>query len=148
MKHTVTILALTISVTVFHPTVIHAQRWFSYEPETVEIDGRLVIQSKTDQKVKVPVLVLKDPVSILPGQQEGYYPPVYRTTEIQLAFIDSGTSYKNLIGQYVVVTGSLFHAHTSHHYTDVVLNVRSIERRLAAYAQRQYDVCSIMTSEC
>jgi hypothetical protein len=44
------------------------------------------------------------------------------------------------------VTGSLFHAHTGHHYTDVVLKVRSIARRSATYTQRRFDVCSIVTS--
>ena len=159
MNRALTILVLTILVTVAHPTATQAQRWLSYEPETVELDGRLVIQSrygppnygeqpKTDQKVRVPVLVLKNPVSVLPSQEGGYNSqPVYRTTRIQLAFIGNGTAYKNLIGKNVVVTGSLFHAHTGHHYTDAVLNVRSIERRSAAYARRRFDVCSIVTSE-
>ena len=158
MKHTLTILVVTLLLAVIHPTTTHAQRWLSYEPQTVELDGRLVIQSrygppnygedpKTDEKVRVPILVLKNGVSVLPGQEVGYYPAVYRTTRIQLAFIDSGITYRNLIGQNVVVTGSLFHAHTGHHYTDVVLKVNSIERRTTAYAQRRFDVCSIVTSE-
>ena len=159
MKHALTILVLTILPAVAHPTATQAQRWLSYEPETVELDGRLVIQSrfgppnygeqpKTDQKVKIAVLVLKDPVNVLASQENSYNSqPVYRTTQIQLAFIDDRTAYKNLIGRNVVVTGSLFHAHTGHHYTDVVLKVRSIERRSAAYARRRFDVCSIVTSE-
>lgn len=154
MKHALTLVIVLMAVA--HPTAAQATRWMPYEPETVELDGRLVIQSKfgppnygeqpkTDEKVRVPVLVLKNPVSMLPSQEEGYNsPPVYRITQIQLAF--SGTAYKNLIGQNVVVTGSLFHAHTGHHYTDVVLNVRSIERRSAAYERRRFDVCSIVTS--
>lgn len=140
-------LLLTALVAVTHPSATQAQRRLSYEPQTVELAGRLVIQSKygppnygeqpkTDQKVKVPVLVLKIPVSVLPSQEDGYNSqPVYRTTQIQLAFIDSRTAYKNLIGKNVVVTGSLFHAHTGHHYTAVVLNVRSIKRRSARYAR-------------
>jgi hypothetical protein len=149
---------LMVLVAVAYPTATQAQRWLSYEPQTVELDGRLVVQSKygppnygepkTDQKVKVPVLVLKNEVSVLPNQEAGYNSqPVYRITQIQLAFVDSATVYNNLIGKNVVVTGSLFHAHTGHHYTDVVLKVRSIERRSAAYARRRFYVCSILTSE-
>jgi Domain of unknown function (DUF4431) len=149
MKHVLTILVLTVLTAVAHPTATQAQRWLSYEPETVELNGRLVIQSrygppnygedpKTDQKVKIAVLVLKNPVRVRPSQGDGYNSqPVYRTTQIQLAFIDSGTVYKNLIGKNVVVTGSLFHAHTGHHYTDVVLKVRSIERRSAPNTRRE-----------
>lgn len=159
MKHALTILVLTVLVVVAHPSATQAQRWLSYEPETVELDGRLVLQSrygppnygeqpKTDQKVKIPVLVLKYRVSVLPSQEDGYNSkPVYNTTQIQLAFVDSGTAYHNLIGKNVVVTGSLFHAHTGHHYTDVILKVRSIERQSAAFARRRFDVCSIVTSE-
>jgi hypothetical protein len=159
MKYALTILVLTVLVVVAHSPVTQAQRWLSYEPETVELDGRLVIQSKygppnygeqpkTDQKVKIPVLVLKYRVSVLPSQEDGdNSKPVYNTTQIQLAFVDSGITYHNLIGKNVVVTGSLFHAHTGHHYTDVVLKVRSIERQSAESARRRFDVCSIMTSE-
>jgi hypothetical protein len=111
MKHALTILVLTIFVAVATPTPTQAQRWLSYEPQTVELDGRLVPQSKygppnygeqpkTDRKVKVPVLVLKKPVSVLPNQEDGYNSqPVYRTTQIQLAFIDSETAHNNLIGK-------------------------------------------------
>lgn len=141
MKHALTILVLTFLVAFAYPAATQAQRWLSYEPQTVGLDGRLVIQFKygppnygeqpqTDQKVKVPVLVLKNPVSVLSSQEDGYNSqPVYRTTQIQLAFIDSGTAYNNLIGKNVAVTRSLFHAHTGHHYTHVVLKVRSIERQ-------------------
>jgi Domain of unknown function (DUF4431) len=137
MKHTLLLLALLMALA----PATQAQRWLSYEPETVELAGKLVIQSKygppnygeqpkTDQKVKVPVLVLKNPVSILPSQENFYNSqPVYRTTRIQLVFLESGTAYKNLIGKNIVVTGSLFHAHTGHHYTDALLKVRSIKRR-------------------
>lgn len=158
MKHALTILILTVLAAVAHPTA-QAQCWLSYEPETVELDGRLVLQAKygppnygeqpkTDQKVRIPVLVLENPVNVLPSQEIVYNSePVYRTRQIQLAFIENDIPYKNLIGKNVVVTGSLFHAHTGHHYTDVVLNVRSIERRSVEYERRRFNVCSIMTSE-
>ncbi len=159
MKHSLTILLLTVLATVAHPTATQAQRLLSYEPQTVELDGRLIIKSKfgppnygeqpkTDQKVKVPVLVLKNAVNVLASQEDGYNSqPVYNTTQIQLAFTDTATTYRNLIGKNVVVTGSLFHAHTGHHYTEAVLKVHSIERRSAAYARRRFHVCSIFTSE-
>jgi hypothetical protein len=33
---------------------------------------------------------------------------------------------KELIGKKVIVKGTLFHAHTGHHHTDVLMNVESI----------------------
>jgi len=139
MKNAPTLLLLILLTAVAHPTAVQAQRWLHYEPETVELDGRLVIQSKfgppnygenrkTDEKVRIPVLVLRTPISVLPNDGDDYNSqPVYDAKQIQLAFIAKEISYKDLIGKDVVVTGTLFHAHTGHHYTDVVLSVRSIE---------------------
>jgi hypothetical protein len=63
-----------------------------------------------------------------------------------LAFAGNGQSHHALIGKQVVVKGTLFHAHTGHHYTDVVMNVESIERKPAGYDQREFAVCVIMTA--
>ena len=158
MKHTLTTLVLTLLVAFACAGPTHAQRFLSYEPEVVELDGQLVVQSKygppnfgeqpkTDQKVSVPVLLLRDRVSVLGDDGDGHNSKtVHGVRQVQLAF-DSNTSHKTLIGKQVVVTGSLFHAHTGHHYTDVVLIVQSIERKPANYDHRQFDVCRINTSE-
>lgn len=159
MKHTSMTLFTTLLIAFAGASSSQAQRFLSYEPEIVELDGRLVVQSKygppnygeepkTDQKAKVPVLLLRDRVAVLGDRGEGYNSQtVYGVRQIQLAFAYGETSHKALIGRQVVVTGTLFHAHTGHHYTDVVLKVRSIERKPAGYDQRQFVVCRINTSE-
>jgi hypothetical protein len=136
-----------------------AQLFLWYEPETVELDGRLVIQSKfgppnfgeqpqTDQKVGVPVLLLRQRVVVLGDRAGGPNEKTeYGVRQIQLAFTGAEKDHKQLIGKQVVVTGTLFHAHTGHHYTNVVMNVGSIERKPLGYDQRQFDVCRINTSE-
>jgi hypothetical protein len=63
-----------------------------------------------------------------------------------LAFSGSETSHRAFIGKQVVVKGTLFHAHTGHHYTDVVMKVESIERKPVGYDQREFAVCGIMTA--
>ena len=155
MKHTLTLLLLTVVATVAFPKSVPAQRWLHYEPETAELDGQLVIQSKsgppnsgenpkTEQKVKVPVLMLPYNVGMFPTADGDNTNPVYSIRQIQLAFVDNTMSYKNLIGKNVVVTGTLFKAHTGHHYTEVVLTVGSIQLRPAV--QQPFDVCSVITS--
>lgn len=158
MKHTPTILFLIFLSAIAHSGVARAQRWLSYEPEIVELDGRLVIQPKygppnygedpkTDQKVRVPVLVLSERVNMIADRGDGFNAqPAYGIKQIQLAFIEGGIVYKNLVGQQVVVKGTLFHAHTGHHYTDVVMKVSSIERKPAGYGRQPVGVCSILTS--
>lgn len=141
MKHTLTILLFIVLTAVTYPTAAQTQRSLHYEPEVVELEGRLVMQSKfgapnygenpkTDKKVRVPVLVLRTPISVVANEGDDYNSkPVSNAKQIQLAFPTSGITYKDLIGKDVVVSGTLFHAHTGHHYTDAVLTVRSIKRR-------------------
>jgi hypothetical protein len=155
MKHTLTLLLLTVLAAVAYPKAVNAQRWLHYEPETVELEGRLVIESKfgppnygeqpkTDQKVKIPVLMLPYRASMFPTAHGDNTNPVYSIRQIQLAFGDKTASYKNLIGKDVVVTGTLFKAHTGHHYTEVVLTIGSI--RVKPAIQQPFDVCRVMTS--
>jgi hypothetical protein len=158
MKHTLTILIATLLVAIARPAAAQT-RWLSYEPELMELDGRLVIESKygppnfgeqpkTDEKVRVPVLVLSDRANMLPDSgDDPNARSVYDVRQIQLAFPSSDTAHKALIGKQVVVTGTLFHGHTGHHYTDVVMNVQSIEGKPVGYDQRPFDVCRINMSE-
>ena len=151
-------LIILVLVTFACAISTQAQRFLSYEPEVVELDGQLVIQSKygppnfgeqpkTDQKVRVPVLLLRERVSVFGRGADGHNSQnVYNARQIQLAFAVSETSHKALIGKQVVVTGTLFHAHTGHHYTDVVMTVRSIERKPVGYDQQKFAVCGIYTS--
>ena len=104
--------------------------------------------------MSVPVLLLSQGVVVQGDKEDSKNSKTvynaqtaHNVSQIQLAFPASETSHKALIGKPVVVTGTLFHAHTGHHYTDVVLNVQSIESKPAGYDQRQFDVCRINTSE-
>ena len=158
MKHTLTIAIAALLVAIAHPAAAQ-QRWLSYEPEVMELDGRLVIESKfgppnfgeqpkTDEKVRVPVLVLNDRANMLPDSgDDPNAKSVYDIRQIQLVFSSSDTAHKALIGKQVVVTGTLFYAHTGHHYTDVVMNVQSIEGKPVGYDQREFDVCHINMSQ-
>ena len=158
MKHTLTTLILALLVAFAGAGPAHAQRFLSYEPEVVELDGQLVVQSKygppnfgeqpkTDQKVRVPVLLLSQRVVVTGDQEDGKNSQTaYNVRQVQLAFDRSETSHKTLIGKPVVVTGLLFQAHTGHHYTEVVMNVQSIERKPPGYDQREFVVCDILTS--
>ena len=158
MKHTLTIVIATLLLAVAPPAAAQ-QRWLSYEPEVMELDGRLVIESKfgppnfgeqpkTDEKVRVPVLVLSNRANMLADSgDDPNAKSVYDVRQIQLAFPSSDTAHNALIGKQVVVTGTLFHAHTGHHYTEVVMNVQSIEGKPVGYDQQQFDVCHINMSE-
>lgn len=158
MRHTSTTLILTFLVAFASASPSQAQRFLSYEPEVVELDGQLIVQSKygppnygeqpkTDQKVLVPVLLLSQRVVVTDNHEDGKHSEtINNLSQIQLAFDANETAHKKLIGKQVLVTGLLFQAHTGHHYTKVVMNVKSIERKPPGYDQRPFAVCNILTS--
>jgi hypothetical protein len=129
------LVALVLFVVNGFKTSAQEKRWLSYEPEVVEIEGRLMVQRKygppnfgenprTDSKVRVPLLVLSEVVNIRGDPRDAVNSEVRAVRRIQLVFFD--TSYKKFIGKRVLVKGTLFHANTGGHYTDVVMSVRSI----------------------
>jgi hypothetical protein len=122
-------------------TAQQKSRWLPYEPATVELEGRLTVQSKygppnfgenpkTDAKVKVPVLVLLTLINVrgTPGDAHNAI-SVRGVRRIQLIFSNPKTPYKESTGKIVVVKGTLFHAFSGHHYTKVVMDVSSIEAK-------------------
>src|SRR5215510_4345751 len=131
MKH-LTLTAASFMVILIGGLATTAQRnsrWLSYEPATVLLEGRLTVQReygppnygenpKTDEKVKVPVLVLSVPINVrgTPGDVQNAT-SVRGVHRIQLVFTNGETSYKEFVGKLVLVNGTLFHAETGHHYT-------------------------------
>ena len=120
-------------------TVAQDKHWLSYEPAVVSLEGKLIVEwkygppnygenPKTDAKVKVPVLVLSEPVSVR-GNPD-YFPfniEVRGVRRIQLLLFNIKTPDEQLIGRRVHVNGTLFHAHTGHHYTKVVMDIGSLK---------------------
>src|SRR5437899_3228794 len=90
------------------------RRWLSYEPEVVEIEGRLIVQwkygppnfgenPKTDSKVRVPFLILSKPVSVHADPRDAVNAEVKDVTRIQLILFDA--PHKQFIGKKVLVKG-------------------------------------------
>ena len=117
---------------------VQEKGWVSYQPTVVEIKGKLIVRRyygppnygenpKTDAKETMPILVLSKPINV-----QGNTDPkasfdrqsVKNVRRIQLEFTKP---YKEFIGKTVLVKGTLFHAFTGHHHTDVLMDVRSIE---------------------
>jgi hypothetical protein len=116
------------------------KQWLSYEPTIVELEGKLTIEwksgppnfgenPKTDSKVRVPILILTKAANVH-GNPEAFpfNVEVKGIRRIQLAVFNLKGPYKQFIGKKVVVKGTLFHAHTGGHYTDVVMDVGSINQ--------------------
>lgn len=117
------------------------KRMLSYEPAIVKLKGKLTVElkygppnygerPKTDVKVRVPVLILDEPVSVRAKPGDGFNAnAVQRVRRIQLIFSPE-QPYKEFIGKKVFVEGTLFHAFSGHHYTKVVMDVHSIDHTI------------------
>jgi hypothetical protein len=138
-KMTIIVLLILTPARCFE-TSAQKKQWLSYEPAIVELEGKLTIEwkygppnfgenPKTDTKVRVPVLVLAKPVNVH-GDQENFPfdVEVKGIRRIQLLVFNLKVPYKQFTGRRVVVAGSLLHAFTGGHYTDVLMNVHSINQ--------------------
>lgn len=114
--------------------------WLEYEPSISELRGTVVTREHygppnfgetpdIDKKESVPILVLKEPVSVRGNPRSVTDQETERNiTEIHLVF---GSRYSSaaLSGREVAVIGTLFHAVTGHHATKVLMNVHEIRPR-------------------
>jgi hypothetical protein len=120
-------------------TAAQDKLWLSYEPAVVALEGRLTVVWKcgppnygenpnTDAKVRVLILVLSRPANVRGNRQDALNTEsVEGIKRIQLNPFNLNTPYKQFIGTKVLVNGTLFHAHTGHHYTKVVMDIHSLK---------------------
>lgn len=110
--------------------------WLEYEPTVVELKGRLSVETffgppnfgenpESDTKENSWILLLDNPINIRAKTETDAIlgPSIKDVQRLQLVL---PTPHKELIGKEVIVKGTLFHAHTGHHHTDVLIDVQSI----------------------
>jgi len=114
------------------------EQCITYEPNTINLYGRITRKvfagphnyenvAKGDEAEQVWVLRLNRPVCVAASAQ---WEAEANVSEIQLVFGEGSSQYnryESLLGEKVVAKGRLFHAHTGHHHTKVLLTVRSIK---------------------
>jgi hypothetical protein len=110
--------------------------WLRFEPAVVELAGVIGVayeydqpswgdDARSDEKLGTPILRLSKPINILgdptsvtnKGDAEN-------VEEVQLQM----RRYRGLVGKRVVVTGTLSRSHAAWHFTEVVVNVKSVRR--------------------
>lgn len=105
---------------------------YQYEPIISRLDGTLVnrkINIDIDNNIQIYVLQLNFPINII--QTGKLHEGEYNTTEhnieeIQLAGVYHDKINQDILYQNIEITGKLFHAHTAHHYTTILIDVDSI----------------------
>ena len=104
-----------------------------YEPAVVQLAGTMIAaegRTDGDEKITFPALALKAAVQIEAAPDDDLNVFEDNVSVVQLVLIDPAQmqQYRSLLGRPVVVTGTLFHAHTGHHHTKVLINVQKIAR--------------------
>lgn len=120
-----------------------AQSCLSYESSDVKLSGKIKIMTfpgppnyesvkKGDQPEVAWVLRLSKPACVKAGQDNEFDVAESNVTDIQLVLEPREFTKWRVLAQGsapVFVTGKLFHAHTGHHHTPVLMEVTSIKRR-------------------
>jgi hypothetical protein len=141
MKRIVIIAALTAVLTLgLAPGFARAQ-CLKYEPNKVSLSGVVVRETHPgrpnfssiadgDEPETIWVLKLDRAVCVLTANDIDVEESNQR--EIQLVLNDRQYSrYRNLLGQKVIVTGTLFHSVTGHHHKTLLLTTSGIRKRRA-----------------
>lgn len=110
----------------------------SYEPKVVKANGTVVKETfpgrpnyesiKNGDKPEVYwILKLVKPICVTGTEGNDINTSETGITEMQLVLNDKQyKKYKKMVGQKVVVTGTLFHSHTVHHKTNILITVKSM----------------------
>jgi hypothetical protein len=138
-----TLLLLIISVVSFQPASAGAgQGCLSYEPSVTTLSG--TIKRKTfagppnyqsvargDQPEVMWVLHLTKPICVTANED---WEAEKNVSDVQLVFPEAEKQYaryRSLVSRRgVAVTGTLFHAHTGHHYTKLLLTVSRMRKKM------------------
>jgi hypothetical protein len=117
-----------------------AQRCLKYSPTVITLKGTLRSQvfpgppnyesiKRGDRKERAIILMLAAPTCTTSNDPpQGLDDPETNIREIQLVVTKSAhwRIVERRLGKRVVVTGALFHAHTGHHRTKVLIDVTNI----------------------
>jgi hypothetical protein len=114
-----------------------------YEPEEVTLRGVIRRQifpgrpnyediAKGDEPEIYWILQLSTPVDVVGKKDSDVDVPECGARTLQLVFGVLGdksyADYPDIIGKQVIVVGRLFHSHTAHHKTEVLISVREMKK--------------------
>lgn len=109
----------------------------TYGSEKTTLTGRLISRTfygppnfgetpKIDARERQTILILDSAVDVIAASHNPTEETERRVTEVSLV-LDKPVGH--LIGRRVTVNGPLFHAHTGHHHTKVLMSVSSLKRK-------------------
>ncbi len=110
-----------------------------YEPAVVQLLGRVCLRTfpgppnyesirKGDRAERQALLELDQPICVLADPKDGINSKDERDQRLVTLVHASSTKLASYLGARVRVEGTLFHAHTAHHRTPILVEVSRITR--------------------
>jgi hypothetical protein len=132
MKHCFAVLLSTICVALpswATPQCLH------YEGDPVALNGKVTLRTfygppnygenpKTDFRETQVILVLSQPICV--EANPNLYAEEEKNQRKVTLVPSGGIDFRSYRGRFVTVEGTLFHAHTAHHRTPVLMKVVSV----------------------
>ncbi len=127
---------ITLSIFLSGSVVSNAIETLHYEPVVVTLQGTLSLQDfagppnyedikKGDRLEQSWILTLKSPVRVEASAGDDLYYTQENIREIQLVCAkECGKKFSLSSGRKATLIGTLFSAHTGHHYKSVLMNVK------------------------
>jgi Domain of unknown function (DUF4431) len=111
-----------------------ANEQLQYEPVPIRLSGNVVIEKyfgvpgygedpKPDDIEMSPILILDRPVDVIGNPNDSLNSEMVENVMRMYLVLQSHEQIERLKGHHVVVEGTLFHAHTGHRHTDVLIEV-------------------------
>lgn len=105
----------------------------AYEPAKTVLDGlltRRAVVNASEQKETIWIVRLRAPQCVAADANNEFNPAVERVSEVQLVLTaEQMHRYRPLLNQKITVAGTLFAAHTQHHFTEVLLIVGEMAKK-------------------
>ena len=109
------------------------QTCLAYEPAETILDGQLTrraVFNASEQKETVWIVKLRAAQCVVADAENETNPAVKSVSEVQLVLTaEQMRRARSLLNQKITVSGTLFGAHTQHHFTEVLLIVSEITKK-------------------
>jgi hypothetical protein len=126
------------AVLIFAGQTTHAQTaknktCLAYEPAKTILDGQLTrraVINASEQKETIWIIKLRTAQCVAADAENEMNPAIGTVSEIQLVLTAAQMRrYRPLLNQKITVAGTLFAAHTQHHFTEVLLIVSEMAKK-------------------
>ena len=131
------VLGLVLLAAGWTPSIVRAERCLQYGPVVVDLTGKIVLRTffgppnygedpAGDRRETQGVLELDRPICVVGDPSDNLNSESERDQRVVTLVPSQGMDLRRYANQRVTVSGTLFHAHTAHHSTRVLLTISRV----------------------